>query len=105
MRAYTLTLDACTPCTTLAQADAPQLVFRSRPGIVATTITVDPVMLDAEGRLHAASVVETGQGEMVLGTEQPHDDGWLLVIDADAATFGFVDLVVRQGELWGALTP
>lgn len=35
MRASALTRDACTPGITVAQGDAPQLVFPSRPGIVA----------------------------------------------------------------------
>jgi len=50
-------------------------------------------------------VDETERSALLLGPEQPHEAGWFLLIDtgvnASAESIGFVDLVVRQGELWG----
>ena len=54
-------------------------------------------------------VDETERSALLLGPEQPHEAGWFLLIDtgvnASAESIGFVDLVVRQGELWRPLSP
>src|SRR5687768_9828542 len=100
MRAYTLTSDTCRPGIPVTRLDPPQLVFHRTPTLVQTTIGVDPPLLVEDGQLVAASIGQSDTGLVTLGPEQPHDDGWLLLVDAgagaDTDTFGFVDLVVQQ---------